>query len=368
MYYLQVALIASILMPLFWRDGILPRIHVTAWAILVAALYFRYGAERQLLFYSNDQRYYASIVVATTEIGVPFQPSWWLSFGKPVYTLPATLLHYAGIEPGLALKSVSIVSLLLLVRYVNSLLVERGVRPSVFMAYFIALGPIAVLYSTLALRETTMMLLATHILWGKRADLRGWSLVALATLRPHLAAALAVGIAISWLMRAPRRHVRTAATSVRIFAAVILGYLSFGIGSALVNGGRLPTYSHQWGIEPVLRVVSNFVGLQFLAAAEDTRELSLVNLIVSRLALSETIVIPLLFVIGAVVAFRSPQRRHVAVIIAFGFYVGLVTLTDFNSFRQNIPFMPTFGMLVVLEWHARRSAARPANALVETSG
>jgi hypothetical protein len=117
-----------------------------------------------------------------------------------------------------------------------------------------------------------------------------------------------------------------------------------------------------------VRVLSNLVGLQFLSVDESTRALSVVDLVTSRLALSETIVIPVLFTLGALVVFRSPQRRHVAVIIAFGFYVGLVTLTDFNSFRQNIPFMPTFGMLVALEWHARRSAARPANALVETSG
>jgi hydrogenase/urease accessory protein HupE len=111
-------------------------------------------------------------------------------------------------------------------------------------------------------------------------------------------------------------------------------------------------------------VASNFVGLQFLTVSDETRELSLLSLALSRLALSETIVIPVLFTLGALVAFRSPQRHHVAVIIAFGFYVGLVTLTDFNSFRQNIPFMPTFGMLVVLEWQARRSVDRRIGSLV----
>jgi hydrogenase/urease accessory protein HupE len=125
---------------------------------------------------------------------------------------------------------------------------------------------------------------------------------------------------------------------------------------------------HRWGIQPVVQVLSNLVGLQFLAVDEETRALSVLDLVTSRLALSETIVIPLTFTLGAIVAFRTPTRRHVAVLVAFGFYVGLVTLTDFNSFRQNIPFMPTFGMLVVLEWHARKSAKRPATPLVGTSG
>ena len=113
-----------------------------------------------------------------------------------------------------------------------------------------------------------------------------------------------------------------------------------------------------------MQVLSNLVGLQFLAVDESTRALSVFDLVTSRLALSETIVIPVLFTLGALFAFRSPQRRHAAVILAFGFYVGLVTLTEFNSFRQNIPFMPTFGMLVALEWHARRSVDRRADSLV----
>ena len=364
MYYAQTLLIGAIVLALFWRDGRLSRLHVVAWMVLVVALYRRFGPDEQLLFYSNDQRFYSSVVLATTEIGVPLQPSWWLSFGKPVYTLPATVLHYAGIDPALALKTVSLVSLLLLIRFVGAQLSMRGVRFSLVTAYLTALGPIALLYSTLALRETTMMLLATIVFWGRRLDLRCWSLIALATLRPHLAAALAFALALAWLMRSPGRHLRVVGSLVRVVGGVLLGYFSYGVGSALLNGGAFPDYEHRWGIEPVLQVASNFVGLQFLTVSDETRELSLAGLALSRVALSETIVIPLLFTLGALVAFRSPQRRHVAVIIAFGFYVGLVTLTDFNSFRQNIPFMPTFGMLVVLEWQARRSVDRRIGSLV----
>jgi hypothetical protein len=34
---------------------------------------------------------------------------------------------------------------------------------------------------------------------------------------------------------------------------------------------------------------------------------------------------------------------------AFSFYLGLVTVTDFNSFRQNVPFMAAFGLVAVIE-------------------
>lgn len=363
-YYAQTLVIGAIVLALFWRDGRLSRLHVVTWMVLVFVLYRRFGPDEQLLFYSNDQRFYSSVVVATTEIGVPLQPSWWLSFGKPVYTLPATILHYAGIDPALALKTVSLVSLLLLIRFVHVQLADRGVRAGFITAYLTALGPIAVLYSTLALRETTMMLLATIVFWGRRTDVRVWAMIALATLRPHLAAAIAFGLAVAWIMRTPRDQWRVSGAVFRLFGSVLAGYLSYGTGALLLGGGSSVEVSHRWGIGPVVRVVSNLVGLQFLAVDETTRALSVFDLVTSRLALSETIVIPVLFTLGALVAFRSPQRRHAAVILAFGFYVGLVTLTDFNSFRQNIPFMPTFGMLVALEWHARRSVDRRADSLV----
>jgi len=32
---------------------------------------------------------------------------------------------------------------------------------------------------------------------------------------------------------------------------------------------------------------------------------------------------------------------------SFSIYVGLVTNTDFNSFRQNIPFMPVMGLVIL---------------------
>ena len=65
-YYAQTLVIGAIILALFWRDGCLSRLHVVAWMVLVVALYQRFGPDEQLLFYSNDQRFYSSVVVATT--------------------------------------------------------------------------------------------------------------------------------------------------------------------------------------------------------------------------------------------------------------------------------------------------------------
>ena len=50
------------------------------------------------------------------------------------------------------------------------------------------------------------------------------------------------------------------------------------------------------------------------------------------------------------------------VLLSFSIYVGLVTNTDFNSFRQNIPFMAVMGLVIL--HHLKQS---PARDRIETS-
>jgi len=39
-----------------------------------------------------------------------------------------------------------------------------------------------------------------------------------------------------------------------------------------------------------------------------------------------------------------------SVMWSFGIYVGIVANTDFNSFRQNVRFMPAMGLVALLAW------------------
>jgi len=125
---------------------------------------------------------------------------------------------------------------------------------------------------------------------------------------------------------------------------------SFGLQ---YQSGIGDVFGHTWGISPVLRIASNYVGLQFLTVRESTVELSITSLLLLRLLLSETIIIPLLLTTVVILT-----RRHTllmqSVMWSFGIYVGIVTNTDFNSFRQNIPFMPVMGLVVLLAWQEHR--------------
>ncbi|MFZ9805646.1 MAG: hypothetical protein ACO3ER_04795, partial [Ilumatobacteraceae bacterium] len=98
-----------------------------------------------------------------------------------------------------------------------------------------------------------------------------------------------------------------------------------------------------------------FVGLQFLTARESTVEFSITSLLLLRLLLSETIIIPLLFTVAVLVTRRHSLLMQ-SVTWSFGIYIGIATNTDFNSFRQNIPFMPVMGLVVLLAWKEHREA------------
>ena len=78
-------------------------------------------------------------------------------------------------------------------------------------------------------------------------------------------------------------------------------------------------------------------------------EFSTTSLLLLRVLLSETIVIPILFTISVLLARRQSLLMQ-SVMWSFGIYVGIVTNTDFNSFRQNIPFMPAMGLVALLAW------------------
>jgi hypothetical protein len=128
-------------------------------------------------------------------------------------------------------------------------------------------------------------------------------------------------------------------------------------------------FGHQFGLRPVLRIASNYVGLQFLTAYETTIEFTLVQLLLGRLLFSETILIPLAFTLLVLTSRdASPVMRWT--LWSFAIYVGLVTNTDFNSLRQNVPLMPVMGFCVVnalQRWRALRVSDDKARTLVETS-
>jgi hypothetical protein len=350
LYIAQVVLIGCGALLLLARSSLILRLQVVIWMIGVTVLVLRFGFTQQLNFYSNDQRYYVDIVSQIVLLEVNLDFDWWISYSKIPYTLPAGILAVIGIAPSLALKTVSLLCLLLLTRLVLATFQPQTVRATLLTVFFAACGAIGLFYSILALRETMMMLFATYFLVSKVPATRVIALVMLLLLRPHLAAALLVGALFVqvWEALRSRRRESTGSIALLTMLSVVGGYLLFSAG--LWWQSRLVGVGHQWGIAAVTRAASNFVGLQFLTARSETVEFSLASLLALRVLLLETILIPLGFMLALLLRPAATTTTGKTTLVSLAMYVGLVTNTEFNSFRQNIPFMAVMGFVILNVW------------------
>lgn len=342
----QMLVGASLVAVMLGRRDPLARAYIGAWLVIGLVVAYRYGIDGQLAFYSNDQRYYVDVVESVVRHGVPYDVDWWLTASRWPYTLPAALLSLAGFSATVASKVVSLAYLLGCLRLVRNSIDLSTRRRLVVGLYVTALGAIGVFFSVLALRETAMMYLVLLLLLGKSPAARVSAAVLLFFLRQHLAIAIVLAILLSAIVGRRRSNGWTPLRAgLTILGGNVLGYLLFSLGFQYLLG-TAGVFGHRFGIEPVLRISSNYLGLQFLTATEDSIEFSVSALLLSRLVFSETIVIPAIFTVLALVSRRfDPLGR--CVLLAFSIYVGLVTNTDFNSFRQNIPMIPVMGLVVV---------------------
>lgn len=363
LYIAQVVLIGCGALLLLAQSSLILRLQVVIWMIGVTVLALRFGSTEQLNFYSNDQRYYVDIVSQIALLDVNLDLDWWMSYSKIPFTLPAGVLAAIGIAPSLALKTISLLCLLLLTRLILDTFRPQTLRATLLTVFFTACGGIGLFYSILALRETMMMLFATYFLVSKVPATRVIALVMLLLLRPHLAAALVVSALFVQAWESLRNHRRERTLSVAVLAvlSVVGGYLLFMFGlwwqSRLVG-----VVGHQWGIAAVTRAASNFVGLQFLTARSETVEFSLASLLALRILLPETILIPLGFMLALLLRPAATTTTGKAALVSLAMYIGLVTNTEFNSFRQNVPFMAVMGIVILNAWMPNESQPRDTPA------
>jgi len=358
MYVAQVLVIAPVLYILVWRQHKLLRIQVIAWAIGVIGIWWRYG-ESQEGFYSNDQRQYASSVRVLMQEELPRSLNWWIEYSKIPYPLSALPLALSGIHIQLALKTVSLICLLLLTRTILEQNNVRCFRDQLKVLYFTGCGLIGTFFSLLALRETMMMLFVYTYTMSRSLPHRLISLCIIFLLRSHLAAALVVAELALYVWRLIIKSRRIG--FVEPLAIAILG---LSLGTMLfwwrfAGFKRIQTpFSGSWGIAETYQVASNYAGLQFLTSHEAFVRLSISELFGLRLIFSDTVLIPLVFTLACILLGPRLRERHKFTLLAFSIYVSIVTNTDFNSFRQNIPFMPLMGMVVLDMLDERRLARR----------
>jgi len=347
MYLFQVALIGGALSWLTRHDVLVLRLQVVIWTLGVTAIVWRFGLAQHLNFYSNDQRYHSDLVQSFFTAGIQWNLDIWIGSRLP-YTVAALPLALVGIHPTLALKTVSLVCLLALTRSVLDASRSTTLKNQFITVWLTACGSIGTFFSLLALRETMMMLFVYRFATSQSTATRGASLIALYLLRPHLAAAVfaAEVMMVVWRSVRSRLSLGTAETPSLIATGVILGTTLFTWGVGGTAGIRTP-FSGGWGINQAVRVASNFVGLQFLTVPEETVNYSLIRLLLLRLLLNETIVIPVAFTIVCLFFSHRLNDRTRFTLLAFTVYSSVVVGTDFNSFRQNTPFMPLMGLMVL---------------------
>jgi len=347
MYLAQAVLIGGLFSWFMRHEALVVRLQVVIWTLGVAVIAWRFGLVEQLNFYSNDQRYYSGVVKSFSTAGIPWDVDAWLGKNVP-YTVAALPLALAGIHPTLALKTVSLVCLLVLTRSVLDANRSRTYKDQIVTLWLTACGSIGTFFSLLALRETMMMLFVYRFATSQSPVTRGMSLIALYLLRPHLAAAVFVAevVIAGWRLVRGSVSLGMAETPSLIAVGVTLGTTLFSWGVGESSNLRTP-FSGGWGIPQAIRVASNFVGLQFLTVRGDTVEFSITRLLLLRLVLNETIVIPVVFTVVCLSFSHRLNDRARFTLLAFTIYSSVVINTDFNSFRQNIPFMPLMGLVML---------------------
>jgi hypothetical protein len=356
MYIFQTFLISSALLLVVRHNYPLLRYQVLVWMVGVIGLASFYGFEDQLGFYSNDQFLYVDVVSRLLSGSWPTSLSWWLGEAKAPFTLAAAPLVLMGINEALALKTVSLVSLLALSNSLISRSSSRTFSRQLQALFLTGCGLIGSFYSVLALRETMMMLFVFRFATARSFAIRILTVPFLYLLRPHLAAVLVLAEILVWLWQwmTDKRRIGAFEAPLLVTVGVIVGDYLYSWAFQRRTLGETPPF-WDWGISEVTRIASNFVGLQFLTNDESKLRLSVSELLLLRLVLSETLLIPTGMILLMLFFGHRLRKRHQFTLMAFSLYVSIATNTDFNSFRQNIPLMPLMGLVILDAIEIRRA-------------
>ena len=156
MYIFQAALIGGLLSWVSRQEALIVRLQVAIWTLGVIAIAWQLGLSEQVGFYSNDQSWYTETVSYYAKFGLPDISDRWL--GKKVpFTFIALPLAMMGVHPTLALKTISLVCLLVLTRSVLDASRPRTQKEQVITLWLTACGSIGSFFSLLALDRKSVV-------------------------------------------------------------------------------------------------------------------------------------------------------------------------------------------------------------------
>ncbi len=318
--------------------------YVCVWTVGVIFLYWKFGTAQDV-FYSNDQKLQVRMVQWITENGIEYSLNGVIG-NRYIVTIPAYLLTRCGIDSLLALKFMQAIFFVLTYRLVLNHFQSKNLR---FKLWYLVLfsGPIFIFMSLLGLRDLALAYFSLYTFIGPNLGISAISWLGVFLLRPHLAIALTFGKLIGIAYRHTRSNLHLIILPSVVVFSFVSGTYSYVVGSHFQSGTGLDfaSVSHLFTQQKFTQFFANFGGLQFLLLGSGVVNFSILNLFLLRLIFVDTFLIPSLFV-WIVITSSNLRMRSVSIYSGFAFFLGLVLQTDFNSSRQNIPFLVLMGVTI----------------------
>lgn len=364
-YTFQTLLLFVVLLLFAKRSGhfdLYVTLFATAWAIAVLVIRVTYGIN-QANFYSSDQGTQLGLLEQLIQEGFSFSIDQIIS-GRYVVVAPVWLLHTFGLDSLLAFKFLQALCLIFTYRLCTEFIRDQGIEMRLWHVILFS-GPLFIFLSVLGLRDLEIVFCVSYFYLGRYSFLRFFAMAVTTVLRPHLAVALVFGWIISqWLARHPLRR-----PPLAIIGMTIGGFILGGYGYAI---GGLLKYALNYK-SPIIftqdiwwRFFANLLGLQFLTFGEDVVKLTVGQLLILRLFFIDTFLIPIMFVYTLLNQKLRDSTLRIQVFISFVFFLGLASQTDFNSSRQNLPFLSIMGVLALGGILKTADEDSDADALIKT--
>lgn len=332
------------------RFNLYPCLFAVTWTIAVLTIRVIYGVDHAS-FYSSDQSSQLELLQKFSREGIVFSVEQIIGT-RYIVVIPVWLLKSFGLDPLLAFKFLQGICLILTYRVCTDFISDHGLKIKLWHAILFS-GPLFIFLSVLGLRDLQIVLCVSYFFLGKTSTMRFFALCTSVLLRPHLTAALIFGWLISlWFARHPIKRMPLA-----VIAITIGGFFAGGYGYAI--GGYLK-YAIKFELPMILfqrvwwRFFANIFGLQFLTFGDDVIKMSISQLLVLRLFFIDTFLIPSLFIFTLLNQNLKSSAMRTQVYVSFVFFLGLATQTDFNSSRQNLPFLSIMGVLALLGIQQRK--------------
>jgi hypothetical protein len=336
---------------------------ILVWLVGVIVIYARYG-EGQVLFYSNDQEIHQRIVINYIDFfGISLGDT--INF-RYIITLPVYLISKLGFNEILLFKYLQLFALIGIYSESKKILISNAVNLRLWHALFIA-SPVMIFFSTLALRDVILAYLVLFVVFRKRVDHQAIAAGAIFLLKPHLAVALIVGLLSARVFMMIGGRLKIFSGGILVFVMYIFGAYAYSVGTIVRDGFNPGASDLIFSQQRISQVTLNFTGLQFLSQlseGENIAAFSLGQLLAARLLLFDSLIIPATFALITVFALRKLKVEAVHTLSSFVFFLGLVTQTDFNSTRQNLPFYALMGIICVV--NLSRPATNPNPELKAT--